>query len=258
MAARVHGVSAGKSTRRSSLQETSGLPQARPRVSQRRNDAEHGGRALGSPVLSHRHPKSHVPGLTNSPRLCHAAATSTAASPTGTACRCPLRPPPSTHLRLGTTGAIQEPATPAARSGGEGPGSAHTEGALCRPTKPSLCSAAPTAPVQTNADIPYCFPRKSHPGEGGEEEEGRTRRSRRMRRWQRLLGSLPPPAQPLTRGSAAPALRGSARSLRGGWGGRCSPPVLPAPGPGRAEPGRAGPTRDGPPPPRCGGSGWKK
>lgn len=34
VAARVHGGSAGKRTRRSSLQETSGLPQARPQVSQ--------------------------------------------------------------------------------------------------------------------------------------------------------------------------------------------------------------------------------
>lgn len=152
--------------------------------------------------------------------------------------------PPDTHLWLGTTGAIQEPATPAARSGGEGPGSAHTEGALCRPTKPSLCSAAPTAPLQTNADIPYCFPRKLHPGCGGVENEGEEEEEDEE---EAALAGQPPPAQPLTRGSAAPALRGSARSLRGGWGGRCSPRAsCHQTGPGRAEPSRAKPGQAAP------------
>lgn len=58
-----------------------------------------------------------------------------------------------------------------------------------------------------------------------------------------------PPAQPLRtaypRGSAAPTLRGSARSLRGGWGGRSSPRAsCRRAGPSRAVPSRAGqPTR---------------
>lgn len=58
-----------------------------------------------------------------------------------------------------------------------------------------------------------------------------------------------PPAQPprtaYPRGSAAPTLRGSARSLRGGWGGRSSPRAsCRRAGLGRTEPCRAGqPTR---------------
>lgn len=199
---------------------------------------------MGSLVPSHRHPKSQLLELSASPRLRQAAATSRAASPMGKkkACRCPLYPP--THT-FGWAQPVPFRSRLHPRPGAEERGTAaRTQREPCAAQQSPHCAAPRRRPLCKQTLIfPIVSPEYYTRGGGGRENEGEEEEEDEE---EAALAGQPPPAQPLTRGSAAPALRGSARSLRGGWGGRCSPLCFLPPsraGQSRAEPGQAGPGR---------------
>lgn len=119
------------------------------------------------------------------------------------------------------------------RSAQTAPGAGErTEGSLCRPTKPSLCSAEPPRArrplLQIHADTRYCLPPEYH---SRGTRAGRSRSPHPARSRPAPLT----PAEALPRPCAAPPAPCAADGVG------AAPPALPAAGLGWAEPGRAVP-----------------